>query len=378
LATLEELITPEDEEDALSYLLTEADAVGFPTTAWQTGGVAYTLLRIVAKALTDKVALVAEVARGGLLALASGAWLTLLALSHYDVTRYVATRAAGSVTIAIASGSPGQTIQPGQLWIRTAAGLRYNSTNAAPVVIASGGSATIPFHAEATGSAYNVALGTGLTLVTPLAGLTAAFLDVGTGTWLTTQGADEETDALVRARCQARWATIGVQKTSDAYYALARDSASGTTTVPNRVTVDASNPRGPGTVDVWIAGPAGPLSAPDEAAVSTYVTDRASPCTDVACANATSLPVTVTATLYYTAQYTSAPSEAAANVTALIQALPIAGTLRVNEVIEQLMAPTGVYDLALLTLNGGAVNLTLGAAEVATVAAVTLTLVATP
>jgi hypothetical protein len=56
--------------------------------AWQTGSVVYTLLRIEALSLSDKVKLVAAIARGVLLDLSSGAWLTLLARSHYGLDRY--------------------------------------------------------------------------------------------------------------------------------------------------------------------------------------------------------------------------------------------------------------------------------------------------
>src|SRR6185369_14847016 len=127
------------------------------------------------------------------------------------------------IRISIATGSPSQTIQPGQLWVKTNTGKRYNSINTAPVSITSGSSAVITFKAESPGKAYNVALGTGLTLVTPLLGTIAAFEDTGDGTWLTIQGQDEELDEPLRIRCRTKWATIGIQKTRDAFDYLVRN-----------------------------------------------------------------------------------------------------------------------------------------------------------
>jgi uncharacterized phage protein gp47/JayE len=373
-ATLDDLISPETSDEVLQYFLTELANVGFPTTAWQTGGVAYTLLRIESLKLSDQVALIAAIAKGGLLDLSSGAWLTLLAKSHYDLTRYPAAFAQGTVRVAIASGNPGQTIQPGQLWIKTPSGLLYNSVNPAPVVIGAGSSAVIQFKAESPGSTYNVAIGTGLTLVTPLPGMTATFEDTGDGTWLTVQGADEESDTNLKTRCRTRWATVGVQKTRDAYLFLTMN-VPGLSTQPDRVYIDDQNPRGPGTVDVWFAGPGGPLPAPDATAIATYLTDRQSPCTDVDGANAVTRAITVTATYEYEGAFAGAGAQASDAVTAFIQALPLGGTLDRADIVYLIRNTPGVGDVYLDTvlINGSAADLTIAKNEVATVAAVTLT-----
>jgi hypothetical protein len=374
LTTLDDLISPEDEDGVLSYLLTELANVGFPTTAWQTGSAVYTLLRVEARKIADVITLIAAIAKGGFLDLATGGWLTLLAKSHYQLDRYPPVNAVGGVRFTIASGSPAQTIQPGQLWVVTNGGKRYNSVNAAPVAIASGSSAVIPVRAEQAGQAYNVALATGLKLVTPLPGMTAAFEDTGAGTWLTTQGQDEEKDEPLRIRCRSRWATIGINKTRDAYVFLATNTP-GLTTQPNRVLVDDQNPRGEGTVDVWIAGPAGPISTTDESAVRAYMLARKSPSTDLAVANALTAAITVTADVQYRGSFPLAVAQAQDNVTTYIQALPIGASVHLADVTEAIMTPDGMFNASNVRINGVAADHALAVNEVATVDAVTLTAV---
>lgn len=376
MTTLDDLLSPESEDESLSYFLTELAAVGFPTTAWQTGGVAYTLIRVLAKAVSDKLALIRNLAASGFLDLAAGGWLTLLAKSAYTLDRYLATLAQGTIRIAIGASYAPQTVQPGQLWVTDNAGHRYNAVNPAPVAISAGASAVIPFRAESPGSAYNIANGTGLSMVTALPGMTAA-LEVSGASWLTVQGADDETDANLRARCRARWATVGLNKTRDGFLFLAMN-APGVTTQPNRVYVDDTNPRGPGTCNVWLAGPGGPLPAPDVATIASYLSARQSVCSDVATANAVTRAVDVAATVYYRAAYTGALGDATNRVTAMLQALDLGAPVYLAEVLEQLMGAAGVYNVAGLTLNGGAADLALAVNEVATVGTFTLTGIAAP
>ena len=170
-----------------------------------------------------------------------------------------------------------------------------------------------------------------------------ALTDAGEGTWLTTQGTDGEPDAALRTRCRARWATVGLQKTRDAYVFLAT-TVPGLTTPPTRVYVDDTNPRGPGSVDVWIAGPAGPLALEAEAVVRAYVVARRSVTADVQVRNATVLPIDVTADVYFRSQYTRALAQATDELTQLIHATELGGFVSVAEMYRALCAPDGVFD----------------------------------
>ncbi|MBV8929443.1 MAG: baseplate J/gp47 family protein [Mycobacteriaceae bacterium] len=329
----------------------------------------YTLLRILARSVADWSGTLAQIARGNFLDVASGDWLTRLAKSQYNLDRYQATFAQGTVDVSVAAGAGPYTIAPNQLWVQDAAGTRrFNSANAVAVTLPAGPSTTpipISFQAEQPGSAYNLAFGTGIVLATPLPGVSVAMHDVGGGQWLTTQGADQETDAALRVRARSRWATIGLQKTTDAYVFLAMNTP-GVVTQPNRVKINDTNPRGAGTIDIYLAGPAGPLPAADVTTIGAYITTLKSPAADVQVLSATSLAVTVAARVYYHASYANALSQAAANLTALINQTPIGGTVHLAQVIEQIMLVDGVYDAQAVTINGTAGNLTLGPNQVAT------------
>lgn len=371
MASLDDLLSPESDDEALSYYLTELANVGFPTTAWQTGSVAYTIVRILAKKTVELVNLVTAIAKGGLLDLSTGLWLTLLAAQVFLITRYAATFARAKVRLFIAPGNLNQTIQPGQLWIKTGSGKRYNSRNTSPVTIVVGGTELIEFQAESRGAHFNVAINTGLTLVTPLPGMSASFEDTGDGTPWVVQGADEESDVALRNRCRTKWSLLGTNKIHDAYVQLATN-VPGVGTQPDRVNIDDQNPRGPNTIDIWLAGPSGPLPGADVTLVNAWIQARKSPCADVLVQAAIPRPITIASTVYRAGEHKEAHAQAVDNVTTYIQSLPLGGTVLVAQLIEEVMLPLGVKNCALPLINGSSVDLQIGPNEVATVNTISL------
>jgi hypothetical protein len=89
------------------------------------------------------------------------------------------------------------------------------------------------------------------------------------GTWYTTEGADEETDALLSARCENRWPALGNFAVRDAYELMASEASASVARV--RVVTDPSTAA---TVHIYIAGSTGVVSAATEAAVQAYVDAR--------------------------------------------------------------------------------------------------------
>ncbi len=370
MTTLSELITVDDSDEVLTFMLTQLAERGFPTTAWATGSVVYSILKVESLTIADKLALIASIARGGLLDLSTGGWLDLLAASAYDLERDEAQFTSGTVRISCAAGLGPHNLSAGAGWIvATSSGLRFNSTNSGTVVIPSGGYVDVTFRAEHAGASYNLAIGAALRLATPaLPGVTAAFTDSGSGNWLTEQGTDGETDVDLRLRCRSRWASIGLQKTIDAYVFLATATPD-VATRPTRVYVDATNPRGPATLDVWIAGPAGPVSVGDETLVRAWLEARKSPATDLQTENATALDVDVVADIYYDAAFPNAVAEAEAAVIAVINAATIHGTIYYSEILAALTSPDGVLNATLT----GFVDVTAAVSEVAVPGTLTLT-----
>ena len=80
-----------------------------------------------------------------------------------------------------------------------------------------GGALLLQFTAQAAGSAGNVPPGSPIVVKAGnLPGVSVSLVPWQAGTWITTQGADLETAAALKARCVARWGTLGVAGTEQA------------------------------------------------------------------------------------------------------------------------------------------------------------------
>src|SRR5690606_696186 len=98
-------------------------------------------------------------------------------------------------------------------------------TNLTGGTLSLGGTLDLSWEAEEPGDDYNLANGTLTVMVTPLAGVTVANPDPGTGTWITQTGADEESDPELRERCRNKWSTLGTGSTEDSYEFWAKQAS---------------------------------------------------------------------------------------------------------------------------------------------------------
>lgn len=359
--TLAELLESDDEDSAAEAILTDAAARGLPTTSWANDSFALTMTRLFARAKAGLAGTITDLARGGLLALASGEWLDLLAQSQYGLTRRASAFAVVRVRLTVAAGQGPHTISANQLWIRRLSdNRRWNSTNGAPVTLTDAAPVTIDFRAESPGSRWSALVGQVIDLVTPLPGLSAELVDAGAGSPVVTAGADAESDTTLRARCALRWDTIGAQKTQDAYRALALDAGAVGVT---RVIVDGTNPRGNSTVDVWLSADDAPAGAADVALVDAYLQARKSPSTDLQVGAATPLAVSIVATLQHDAGADPVPAALDA-LRALLREQPT--TLYRSAVVESLLSPPGARNVVLsgFTINGVSADLARAANQV--------------
>jgi len=113
--------------------------------------------------------------------------------------------------------------------------------------------------ADVPGAAGNIPAQT-LTPVTALAGVTAIF----DGTF-TSAGADAEGDPQFRERARTKWGTLRAEKISAGVLNLVRSAAPSV----HGVSLDQENPRGPGTLDVYLAAENATAGVSDVAAVQT-------------------------------------------------------------------------------------------------------------
>lgn len=295
----EELIAPTTAQQVLASMLSTLGTLGFAVTSWQADGVAMQILLVIAEAYSDAREAVRLIAQGNFLDLATGTWLTLLAKGVYDLTRLAPTYAEGEATLTAAPTAGPETIAVGQLVAADVNGIRFRNTTGGTLPL--GGTLALQWRAELPGTDYNLSNGTLTVLVTSLPGVTVDNTPLS-GSWLSTVARDEETDANLRIRCRARWATLGVQAPADAYVAWALESGAGVT----RVYVDDQNPGGPGTFWVYCASDAGAATGPQVTTVDNYLQPRKSICSTLTTLPAVEVNVAVSAVIY--ARATGAPT----------------------------------------------------------------------
>jgi len=285
VSSVTEILIPKSADDLVKDQLAVMAAADppLPTTAWQEGGTARTLIEAECESLADVHLTVAQLGASAFLGdaaeLEDGRWLTLRAKSTFSLDRILATYTRGTVTLACSALAGPETITPGALVLTTPGGLLYRSTNTTSITVASGGTAAVPMRAEGAGTDYNVSL-SGATIVTPAAAGLSVSAASGVS-WITTTARNEESNSELVTRCRARWATLATAGcgTRDAYTfnLLGALRTDGTSAGVTRVGFLA--PLGDGTVPIRIAGATGLLSDADRDYVRTWITAR-KPITD--------------------------------------------------------------------------------------------------
>jgi uncharacterized phage protein gp47/JayE len=185
---------------------------------------------------------------------ATGAGLREYSRSSYANEPKPAQQTKGPATLTSKSTSA-YVIQVGQLIASTDNDVDFTNTSSG--TLAAGGTLELQWQAVLAGAAGNVPNDAIRRLKTPLAGVTVANPAGPSGIWYTTSGADPEPAPTMRERNRTKWGTLNqVSMPSDGYRNLALSVPAVT-----RVYVDDLNPRGPNTLDVYMAtstGPAGP------------------------------------------------------------------------------------------------------------------------
>lgn len=365
VTTVDDLITARSADDLVTEQLAVLTTEEFPADSWQVGSVPRTLVLADATALAALDSTVADLARAAFLDDATGDWLTLLAASRFTVTRVAATYTVGRFLLTVASGAGPYTIGAAGLLV-TNGTVRFRSTNTASVTVTSAATTSIEVRAEVAGTAYNIAVASTLTIVSPAyAGLTVTNPVYAAGDWKTTSGAAAQSDASLRAACRAKWATLGRGATLAAYEYWATTSSDTSVTRANAVPG-----AGDGTLIVYIAQSSTAATGGMVSAVQSYV-DSQKPVTDTPTVTAATAATTqVVGSVRFTAATydTTAAHEAIETaVTAYITTKGFGDTVDLGGVYHTIYAATpGVADVD-LSLPGSDTTLTasqIGAASV--------------
>lgn len=180
------------------------------------------------------------------------------------------------------------------------------------------------------------------------------------GSWITSQGADAETDLALAQRCRNRWASLSLVPTASLYQLLAQstpDVGAQVTQVSVVPDLYVNN-----KINVIVSGPGGVLPSATISLIQNYITPRARGCDSPVVQSPTTEAITIAGTVTANAsQLTNAQGAVTTALQDYVAGIPVNGTLRISAIIELIMLVSGVIDVTGLTINGSAVNLTLGA-----------------
>lgn len=226
---------------------------------------------------------------------ATGPWLRMHA-AYLGVRPLPATAAQGSLRalspapVTIDADTPITVQGSTQRLLVTAA------TQLAPDV-----ASALPVRAESPGAAGNIAPGSLLTIDAFPAVTASAPRD-----WITTPGADAESDAALRSRLDDRWASLGAGQ-PEAQYRYVAESRPG---IARAIVI--RTPRGPGSVDLILisTAPTGVPSAAQIADVSQALDDLRMVCRDLRVAGGAIVPIRISV-LFEGGGYTAAQVAAA-------------------------------------------------------------------
>lgn len=216
-----------------------------------------------------KDVLVSTVLANMFVATASGQLLRLLAWA-VNVTPKPAVAAQGVIRFYKTDARALVTVKAGTL-IQTERinGVVYElATTADFTITADTASALIPVTASATGGAWNLAPGYYRILPVAVAGISRV---VNEDDWLTTPGADEESDDELRERCRNQFNLVGNYHT-DAVYRSMIASVAGLSI--DRIYFEHDAPRGPGTANAYLLLDTGVISQPFIDAVNEHITGQ--------------------------------------------------------------------------------------------------------
>ena len=266
-------VTREEARDEILELL---DEVGFAATSWQEGSIPLALVEIGAWVWSKGTEWAVTVKKNSFNETAEDAGLDSFSRSHYQNTFREARAEQHLVTLTCADDEGPHTIEAGAFQAKNTNG--YTFTNALdelndppvyptsyPLILPAGGSVQIILKADLPGDESVTALGLLNTIITTLTGVTM------TDSQVLVSGTAKESNASLRKRNSLKWALLPqMGLIDDSVEALARDASEAV----DRVYVDSTNPRGQGTLDVWITGAQGDVGTVDKTAVKIAIQKR--------------------------------------------------------------------------------------------------------
>jgi uncharacterized phage protein gp47/JayE len=338
--SVQQITTPPTQAEVAQWIIDTLQDFGLQTTGWQPGRVQLTIVNMIARVASGFGYIIASTARATQLVSATGPALDAYALNRFDETRADAQKTAGPFTLTN-SGTLPHTIGIGDLLFESSSGIQYQNTEAMTLAAGPGTVDTIDVEAVLAGAAGNIANDATIALVTPLAGVSVTNPSPGTDgsgdplPWYSLRtGADPETDAQLREACSTKWGLLAVEKTSTAvkHLALSVDGVA-------KVALNDANPRGAGTVDVYVAASSALVSTAEITAAqelfaeATFQTEDVWPPTNspnqssYELKHPSTLEIAPASVVYYDPQYSEAEvkTRLSDRLQAFYESIPIGG-----------------------------------------------------
>lgn len=361
--SLQQLLTPQTEEQALDEILDALDGLGFTATSWQPGSKARHVVQLLARLKASFSNTRLLITKGRFNDTAEQHWLTLKSSSDFNniraaaITTQIRVRFDDPLSVGPFSVAAGDLVAKGE------DGATYRSIDA--LSLSEGATnVKIRFEAEVPGATAGPF---SISLVTPLAGVDVSLFEI------IRPGADPESDDRLRDRNRSKWSTLSQAAPGDAYRTWAMEASDSVT----RVWVDDLNPRGPGSIDVIIAGVSGALPGTVATTVTDYINGgidgvyRRPLGANLLVKNAENATINVTGTVYSYASYSLTDIQTAADAAAddYIATVAVGGTVLLAELYARIMSVAGVRNVVItsptadVTVDAGKVpvgNSTLG------------------
>jgi hypothetical protein len=358
MPSLFDLLRVPSKDEILDKFIALLRAQDFPVATWHSGSFEKHTVESESSILVDLYELVPIIAAGGYIKLAGAVadeWVDLIGENAFDEDRKPAIYTRGTVSVIDSAGIGPTTISPGSFWIANDdKSIRFKNITGGTVPL--NGSLPLTFEAESAGTKWNVGVGALTEILTPQPGLTIANPPLSSGTWITQQGADKESNTAYAQRCIDKWSTLGSGSDEGAYRYHATSSSSEITRVR------AYSPGG-GSVRVIVGGDAGPVSSTALTAAATRIEEkRPLGVPDVLTQNILVFIQPISGTLFVAAgkDPVAAKSLALQKVDALQRATPIGG--RVSR--EKIIAALSVDAVEDIELALPAADFQLGASEI--------------
>lgn len=248
---------------------------GSSITNWNIGGIFRTLTELAMQAVADLHALLVKIVPMGYAKTATGQWLDLAA-EDIMVTRHQEQKTVGHILFGRLQPGPSIRIAANSIVKTDMAAdgdeLRY-FVSTETVLPENALAVFVPAQAEFAGARYNVGQGYIKNLVTHIDGIDYV---TNAADWITEEGADREEDEPYRERYFLKWDELSTGSTGQAYASWAR-AVTGVTDAA----VNDRNPRGQGTINVYITSADGQPSQDLIDAVIAAIDKKRPQCVDV-------------------------------------------------------------------------------------------------